>query len=76
MYSFSYLESVCVPCPVLTVNFWPAYRFLKRQVRWSGIPILTEIIKLLKSQILFLGKISLKMKSTPSGHDGSEVQAW
>ena len=28
-----------VPCPVLTVAFWPAYRFLKRQVRWSGIPI-------------------------------------
>ena len=24
---------------VLTVASWPAYRFLKRQVRWSGIPI-------------------------------------
>ena len=28
-----------VPCPVLAVASWPAYRFLKRQVRWSGIPI-------------------------------------
>ena len=28
-----------VPCPVLTVASWPAYTFLKRQVRWSGIPI-------------------------------------
>ena len=28
-----------IPCPVLTVASWPAYRFLKRQVRWSGIPI-------------------------------------
>ena len=28
-----------VPRPVLTVASWPAYRFLKRQVRWSGIPI-------------------------------------
>ena len=28
-----------VPCPVLTLASWPAYRFLKRQVRWSGIPI-------------------------------------
>ena len=28
-----------VPCPVLTVTSWTAYRFLKRQVRWSGIPI-------------------------------------
>ena len=23
------------PCPVLTVASWPAYRFLRRQVRWS-----------------------------------------
>ena len=28
-----------VPCPVLTVASWPAYRFLRRQVRWSDIPI-------------------------------------
>ena len=28
-----------VPCPVLTVASWPAYKFLKRQIRWSGIPI-------------------------------------
>ena len=27
-----------VQCPVLTVASWPAYRFLRRQVRWSGIP--------------------------------------
>ena len=26
-----------VPCSVLTVASWPAYRFLRRQVRWSGI---------------------------------------
>ena len=24
-----------VPCPVLTVASWPAYRFLRRQVTWS-----------------------------------------
>ena len=28
-----------VPCSVLTVASWPAHRFLRRQVRWSGIPI-------------------------------------
>ena len=28
-----------VPCPFLTVASWPAYRYLRRQVRWSGIPI-------------------------------------
>ena len=33
-----------VPCPVLTVASWPEYRFLKRQVRWSGIPISFRIL--------------------------------
>ena len=28
-----------VPCPVLTIASWPAYRYLRRQVRWSGNPI-------------------------------------
>ena len=28
-----------VPCPVLTVASWPSYRFLRKQVGWSGIPI-------------------------------------
>ena len=32
-----------VPCLVLTVGFWPAYRFLRRQVKWSGIPIYLRI---------------------------------
>ena len=32
-----------VPCPVLTVASWPAYRFLRREVRWSGISISLRI---------------------------------
>ena len=32
-----------VPCPVLTVASWPPYRFLRRQVRWAGIPISLRI---------------------------------
>ena len=32
-----------VPCPVLTVASWPVYRFLKRHVTWSGIPISLRI---------------------------------
>ena len=32
---FSIWNQSFVPCPVLTVASWPAYRFLKRQVRWS-----------------------------------------
>ena len=35
--SLSYLEPVC--CSMSSsVTSWPAYRFLRRQVRWSGIP--------------------------------------
>ena len=34
-----------VPCPVLTVASWSAYRFPKRQVRWSGIPISWRIFQ-------------------------------
>ena len=37
--SFLIWNQTVVSCLVLTVASWPAYRFLKRQVRWSGIPI-------------------------------------
>ena len=36
---FLILSQTVVQCPVLTVASWPAYRFLKRQVRWSGSPM-------------------------------------
>ena len=32
-------------CPVLNVASWPAYRFNRRQVRWSGIPISFRIFQ-------------------------------
>jgi len=35
-----------VPCQVLTVASWPAYRLLKKQVRWSGIRKFFKIIKI------------------------------
>ena len=34
-----------VSCPVLTVASWPAHRFLRKQVRWSGIPISLRIFQ-------------------------------
>ena len=37
--SFMIWNQSVVPCLFLTVASWPAYRFLRRQVRWSGIPI-------------------------------------
>ena len=36
---FPVLNQSVVPCKVLTVASEPAYRFLRRQVRWSGISI-------------------------------------
>ena len=38
-----------VSYPVLTVASWPAHRFLRRQVRWSGIPISFRIFNSLLS---------------------------
>ena len=40
---FPILNQSIVPCLVLTVASWPAYRFLRRKVRWSGIPISLRI---------------------------------
>ena len=34
-----------VPRPVLTIASWPAYRFLRRQIRWSGVPISLRIFQ-------------------------------
>ena len=32
------LNQSVAPCPIPTVASWPAYRLLRRQVRWSGMP--------------------------------------
>ena len=37
--SLPVLNQSFVPCPVLTVSSWPAYRFLRMQISWSDIPI-------------------------------------
>ena len=36
---FPILNQSSFPCSVLTVVSWPAYRFLRRQIRWSSVPI-------------------------------------
>ena len=43
--SFPIWNQYVVPCPVLTVASWRAYRFLRRQVRWPGIPISLRIFQ-------------------------------
>ena len=36
---FPICNQFVVPCLVLNVASWPTYRFHRKQVRWSGIPI-------------------------------------
>ena len=36
---FSIWNQSIVHCLVLTVASWPAHKFLRRQVRWSAVPI-------------------------------------
>ena len=47
-----------VPCPVLTVASWPAYRFLRRQVMWIGarnsLSIFQSLLWSTKSKALFM----------------------
>ena len=57
---FSIWNQSVVPCLVLTVASWPAYRFLRRKVRWSGIPIslriffkYNELVGMLNTFIMF-----------------------
>ena len=44
-YSFPSNNQSVDPCSVLTLASWPAYRFLRKQVRWSGIPISLKIFQ-------------------------------
>ena len=48
---FPILNQSAVPCPVLTAASWPSYIFLRRQLRWSGIPISLRIFHSLLSSI-------------------------
>ena len=41
---FSILNQSVVPYRVLIFASWHAYRFLRRQVRWSGIPISLRVL--------------------------------
>ena len=42
---FPILNQCIVPSPVLNIASWPAYRFLRKQVRWSGIPISLRVFQ-------------------------------
>jgi len=49
---FPIWKQAVVPCPILTAASWPAHRFLRRQVRWSGIPISWRIFQFIVIHIV------------------------
>ena len=48
-----------VPRLVLTVASWPAYSFLRRQVRWSGIPIFWKIFQFVGFGIISKAEVDI-----------------
>ena len=50
------------PCLFLTVASWPEYRFLRRQVRWSGIPRYTDDTTLMVESEGELKNLLMKVK--------------
>ena len=68
-----------VPCPVLTVASWPAYRFLRRQVRWSSIPISFRIFQFVVIHtvkvfsIVNKAKIDVFLKLSCFFHDSADL---
>ena len=42
---FSILNQSVVLCKILTVASWPPYRFLRRQVRWSGTSVSLRVFQ-------------------------------
>ena len=71
-----------VQCLVLTVASWPAYRFLRRQVRWSGIPISFRMFhSLLWSTVKSFGivnkaEIDVFLELSFFFHDPKDVGNW
>ena len=57
---FPIWDQSVVPCPELTVASWPAYIFLRRQVRWSGVSISLRIFRSLlwPTQVKGLGEVN------------------
>ena len=52
-----------VQCLILTVALWPAYRFIRRKVKWSDIPISWRIFH---SLLLFTQSIPWKRRWQPT----------
>ena len=66
---FPVLNQSVVPCPVLTVAFWPAHRFLRRQIKWFGIPISLRIF----NSLLWSTRLKALVQSVNIHNSGFQV---
>ena len=62
-----------VPCPVQTVASWPAYRLLRRQIRWSGISISLRIFLFVVIYTIICGKFWKRWKYQTTWLDSWET---
>jgi len=62
-----------VPCPVLTVASWPAYRFLRRRVRWSGISISLRIFQFVVTHAVNETEVDVFLKLSCLFYDLTDV---
>ena len=73
MYSFPNLNQYIVPCLVLTGVSWAAFRFHKRPVRWSVIPISLRIVH---SLLWYTQSKPLNLISGSSAFSKSSLYVW
>ena len=75
LFGTSLLFHVQLEHVVLTAASWPTYRFLQRQVRWSGIPISFKIFHSLlwSTQSKALAKIDVFLELSCFFHDPADV---
>ena len=73
MYSFRNWNQSVVPCPVITVASWPAYRFLRRQLRWSGIPIFWRIHTIKDFGVINKAEVDVFLEFSCFFYDSTDV---
>ena len=61
------------PCSVLTVASWPAYRFLKREVRWSGLPISWRIFHSQNFRVVNIAEVDVFLELSCFFDDPADV---
>ena len=62
MHSFPNLKPARCFMSISNHFFWPAYRFLRRQIRWSGIPISLRIFQFVLIHTVKGFSVSMKQK--------------